>query len=143
MVARGCHVSSQDVHLGAAGAHYREARSVGFPGNRQPPLLARGCAPPLSPPHLATRALRTTHFNQRCPPPPPPPSLSFPLWASLLLQGAGGRSWGGSRGRSPCIPSLCCVTLESCPALSGRERHKWKCEANQTRCDYFGAPRSL
>lgn len=74
-----------------------------------------------------------------------PPTLSFPCLSSLCFEVARGwrsrnrgRSWGEKPAR---IFSPCCVTLESFPALSGRGSHKWKCGANQTRCDYFRAPR--
>lgn len=137
-MARGCRVSSQGCSPWARELITGKHVAPGFPGTRQPPLLPRGCSPP---PTLRTsapgRAAPPTawcplqasreHFNQRCPLlGPPSPGSTHPR-----------DGWGHRRERSQHVSSPCCVTLESFPALSGWECRKWKCEANQTRCDYF------
>lgn len=153
LVPRDCRVSSEESSPRAPGAHYREAGGAGFPGTRpaspaptwalgrRPPLRVRSprpAAPSPAPPaarcRLQTRSAGSISIRDA-------PSLSFPCLSRFCFEVARGwrsrnlgRSWGEKPAR---IFSPCCVTLESFPALSGRGSHKWKCGANQTRCDYF------
>lgn len=138
MVARGCHVSSRGTFTSGPGAHYRQARGVGFPGIGRLPCShvgARRRCP------LRTRQPGPAHHACQSEMPPPPPLPVLPSAGSAHPPGGWGQELGTEDGGggvgSPCVPSPCCVTLESFPALSGRGCHKWKCEANQTRCDYF------
>lgn len=88
-------------------------------------------APPRHPVPIA-KEQRPEHFNQRR------PSLPLPALGPSRPRGGWGQELGTQEGEKPVrVPSPYCVTLESFPALSGRGCRKWKCEANQTRCDYF------
>lgn len=67
----------------------------------------------------------------------PPPFWSPGRRSALRWWETGAGNGGGGGGEALRVPSPCCVTLERFLALSGRGGCKWKCEANQTRCDYF------
>lgn len=89
-------------------------------------------ARPPRPPVLIAKEQRRERFNQRR------PSLPLPAVGPARPRGGWGQELGTQEGEKPVrVPSPYCVTLESFPALSGRGCRKWKCEANQTRCDYF------
>ena len=125
----------------SAGLACSQVGAPPLPTPHPPPPAPAPCAPsaPGRPhPHHAPPGAGCKGAAQRAFQLKMPPSLSFPCLGSLSLEVARARSrgpsWGGKSGR---ILSPCCVTLESFPALSGRGSHKWKCEANQTRCDYF------
>lgn len=154
LVPRGCRVSSggsspppRELITGKHAA--RVSRGIGGPAR---PHVAPRRRP--SSPHPAPRArpLRAAPRTARCLlRTSPRRAASISIRAARLPRlpspgplgraqprGGWGQEPGTGEGEKPARgPSPCCVTLESFPALSGRGCRKWKCEANQTRCDYF------
>lgn len=158
LVPRGCRVSIRGSSPRAPGAHYREARGSGFPGNRRAPPVptwraAAAVLPPCTPAPRARRApapltarcrlprSRAASISIRDAPlpglPPTPPPLPRPARSLEVAEGNELGTEEGGEARRARTPKSLLRDLGELSALSGPGRRKWKCEANQTRCDYF------